>query len=94
MEWGSFTLGLAAGGASALLLTASLITRRLVRLRAAEQRALRQERLAELGALTGGLDQESALDHRAQRPARQRGDQRLAAPRGWQGDAGAARGDG
>ena len=58
MEWGSFTLGLAAGGASALLLTASLITRRLVRLRAAEQRALRQERLAELGALTGGLSHE------------------------------------
>jgi signal transduction histidine kinase len=58
MEWGSFTLGLAAGGASALLLTASLITRRLVRLRAAEQRALRQERLAELGALTGGLAHE------------------------------------
>jgi signal transduction histidine kinase len=58
MEWGSFTLGVAAGGAAALLATASLITRRLVRLRAAEERARRQERLAELGALTGGLAHE------------------------------------
>jgi signal transduction histidine kinase len=38
--------------------TASLITRRLMRLRAAEERARRQERLAELGALTGGLAHE------------------------------------
>lgn len=58
MEWGSFALGASAGGATALLVTASLITRRLVRLRAAEERARRQERLAELGALTGGLAHE------------------------------------
>jgi len=58
MDWGSFALGATAGGAAALLVTASLITRRLVRLRAAEERARRQERLAELGALTGGLAHE------------------------------------
>ena len=58
MDFGSFALGAAAGGAAALLATASLITRRLVRLRAAEERARRQERLAELGALTGGLAHE------------------------------------
>jgi len=58
MAWGSFALGLVAGGAVALLATASLLTRRLVRLRAAEERARRQERLAELGALTGGLAHE------------------------------------
>ena len=58
MDWGSFALGAAVGGASALLSTASLITRRIVRLRAAEERAQRQERLAELGALTGGLAHE------------------------------------
>jgi len=58
MEWGSFVLGASAGGATALLVTASLITRRIVRLRAAEERARRQERLAELGALTGGLAHE------------------------------------
>ena len=58
MEWGSFALGASAGGAAALLVTASLITRRIVRLRAAEERARRQERLAELGALTGGLAHE------------------------------------
>ena len=58
MDWGSFALGATAGGAAALLLTASMITRRIVRLRAAEERARRQERLAELGALTGGLAHE------------------------------------
>jgi len=58
MDLGSFALGAAAGGAAALLATASLITRRLMRLRAAEERARRQERLAELGALTGGLAHE------------------------------------
>lgn len=58
MDWGSFALGATAGGAAALLVTASLITRRIVRLRAAEERARRQERLAELGALTGGLAHE------------------------------------
>lgn len=58
MDWGSFALGASAGGATALLVTASLITRRLMRLRAAEERARRQERLAELGALTGGLAHE------------------------------------
>jgi signal transduction histidine kinase len=58
MNWGSFALGATAGGAAALLVTASLITRRIVRLRAAEERARRQERLAELGALTGGLAHE------------------------------------
>ena len=58
MDWGSFLFGVLAGGAAALLATAALITRRLVRLRAAEERARRQERLAELGALTGGLAHE------------------------------------
>jgi len=58
MDAGSFVLGAAAGGIAALLATASLLTRRLVRLRAAEERARRQERLAELGALTGGLAHE------------------------------------
>ena len=58
MDWGSFALGATAGGIAALLATASLITRRIVRLRAAEERARRQERLAELGALTGGLAHE------------------------------------
>lgn len=58
MDWGSFAFGAAMGGAAALLTTASLLTRRLVRLRAAEERARRQERLAELGALTGGLAHE------------------------------------
>lgn len=58
MDFGSFALGATAGGAAALLATASLLTRRLVRLRAAEERARRQERLAELGALTGGLAHE------------------------------------
>jgi signal transduction histidine kinase len=58
MAWGSFALGLVSGGAVALLATASLLSRRLVRLRAAEERARRQERLAELGALTGGLAHE------------------------------------
>lgn len=58
MDWGSLGLGAIGGGAAALLATASLLTRRLVRLRAAEERARRQERLAELGALTGGLAHE------------------------------------
>ena len=58
LDWGSFSIGATAGGAAALLVTASLITRRIVRLRAAEERARRQERLAELGALTGGLAHE------------------------------------
>jgi signal transduction histidine kinase len=58
MEWGSFAIGASAGCATALLAAASLITRRLVRLRLAEERARRQERLAELGALTGGLAHE------------------------------------
>ncbi len=58
MDWGSFALGASAGGAAALLVTASLIAQRTVRLRAAEVRARRQERLAELGALTGGLAHE------------------------------------
>jgi len=58
MDWGSFALGATAGGAAALLVTASLLTRRIVRLRAAEERARRQERLAELGSLTGGLAHE------------------------------------
>jgi len=58
MDWGSFALGATAGGITALLVAASRITRRIVRLRAAEERARRQERLAELGALTGGLAHE------------------------------------
>ena len=42
----------------ALLATYVALRRRVVRLRAAEERARRQERLAELGALTGGLAHE------------------------------------
>lgn len=58
MEWASFLIGGLVGGALALLVAASAITRRIVRLRAAEARARRQERLAELGALTAGLAHE------------------------------------
>ena len=58
MDWGSFTLGACAGGMIAVAIVAGVLTRRVVRLRAAEERARRQERLAELGALTGGLAHE------------------------------------
>ncbi|MFM7261031.1 MAG: sensor histidine kinase, partial [bacterium] len=58
MEWGSFILGATAGGALAVAAIAIVLKRRVVRLRAAEERARRQERLAELGALTGGLAHE------------------------------------
>lgn len=58
MEWASFIVGTIAGGGVAVALLASALTRRVVRLRAAEERARRQERLAELGALTGGLAHE------------------------------------
>lgn len=58
MDWLSAMIGLFVGGAVALLATYVALRRRVVRLRAAEERAQRQERLAELGALTGGLAHE------------------------------------
>jgi signal transduction histidine kinase len=58
MDWSSAMLGFSLGGGSALLVTFVALRRRVVRLRAAEERAQRQERLAELGALTGGLAHE------------------------------------
>jgi len=58
MEWGTFIHGAIAGGGIAVAVAAYALTRRVVRLRAAEERARRQERLAELGALTGGLAHE------------------------------------
>ncbi len=58
MDWISLIIGFLVGGFAALLIAASAITRRVVRLRAAEERARRHERLAELGALTGGLAHE------------------------------------
>ena len=58
MDWSVFFFGAALGGAGALAATGSVLRRRLTRLRAAEARAQRQERLAELGALTGGLAHE------------------------------------
>lgn len=58
VDWLSLIIGVLAGGTAALLLAAGALTGRVVRLRAAEERARRQERLAELGALTGGLAHE------------------------------------
>jgi signal transduction histidine kinase len=58
MEWTSVLFGVLIGSAAALLATYLALRRRVVRLRAAEERAQRQERLAELGALTGGLAHE------------------------------------
>jgi signal transduction histidine kinase len=58
MDWSVFFFGTLLGGAAALAATGSVLRRRLTRLRAAEVRAQRQERLAELGALTGGLAHE------------------------------------
>ncbi|MFZ9915395.1 MAG: sensor histidine kinase, partial [Phycisphaerales bacterium] len=58
MDWVDFAIGAAAGALAALTVGALALTRRVVRLRAAEERARRQERLAELGALTGGLAHE------------------------------------
>ncbi len=58
MDWGSFLFGAVTGGVLAVAVVAGVLTRRVVRLRAAEERARRQERLAELGALTGGLAHE------------------------------------
>jgi signal transduction histidine kinase len=58
MDWASGIAGAFVGGAVALLATYVALRRRVVRLRAAEERARRQERLAELGALTGGLAHE------------------------------------
>ena len=54
----SFSLGLVAGGVLALALGAVALRARITRLRIAEERARQQERLAELGALTGGLAHE------------------------------------
>ena len=58
MDWSSVMVGVIVGGTAALLATYVALRRRVVRLRAAEERAQRQERLAELGALTGGLAHE------------------------------------
>lgn len=58
MDWSSAAVGALLGGAATLLATYVALHRRVVRLRAAEARAQRQERLAELGALTGGLAHE------------------------------------
>lgn len=58
MNWFPFASGMLVGGVVVLVAGASFIRRRVVRLRAAEERARRQERLAELGALTGGLAHE------------------------------------
>ena len=58
MDWSSAAVGALFGGAATLLATYVALHRRVVRLRAAEARAQRQERLAELGALTGGLAHE------------------------------------
>jgi signal transduction histidine kinase len=58
MDWFALVVGAVIGGGAALLATAVALRRRVVRLRVAEERALRQERLAELGALTGGLAHE------------------------------------
>jgi signal transduction histidine kinase len=58
MDWLSVMVGVIVGGTAALLATYVALRRRVVRLRAAEERAQRQERLAELGALTGGLAHE------------------------------------
>jgi signal transduction histidine kinase len=54
----SLTLGLLAGCFLALAVAALALRGRIARLRAAEERARRKERLAELGALTGGLAHE------------------------------------
>ncbi len=54
----SFFLGLAIGVSVTLVATAMVVRRRLRRLRYAEDRARRQERLAELGSMTGGLAHE------------------------------------
>ena len=58
MDWSSVMVGVIVGGTAALLATYVALRRRVVRRRAAEERAQRQERLAELGALTGGLAHE------------------------------------
>lgn len=58
MDLTAFVAGAVIGGGAALLATAVALRRRVGRLRAAEERAQRQERLAELGALTGGLAHE------------------------------------
>jgi signal transduction histidine kinase len=58
MDWGSLAVGAVIGGSVAIGIAASAITRRMMRLRAAEARAARQERLAEIGALTAGLAHE------------------------------------
>ena len=58
MDWVHLILAAAIGAGSALLAAALFLGRRLARLRRAEERAQRQERLAELGALTGGLAHE------------------------------------
>jgi signal transduction histidine kinase len=58
MDWLYLILAAVLGAGAALLAAALFLGRRLARLRRAEERARRQERLAELGALTGGLAHE------------------------------------
>jgi signal transduction histidine kinase len=58
MDLGSLALGATAGIAATLAVGALALTKRVRRLRQLEERARRQERLAELGAMTGGLAHE------------------------------------
>ncbi|MFM7135089.1 MAG: sensor histidine kinase [Planctomycetota bacterium] len=58
MDFGSFAFGAIAGIAATIGVGALALTRRVRRLRLLEERARRQERLAELGAMTGGLAHE------------------------------------
>lgn len=58
MDWVYLIFAALLGAGSALLSAALFLRRRLARLRKAEERAQRQERLAELGAMTGGLAHE------------------------------------
>jgi signal transduction histidine kinase len=58
MDWLYLILSAVLGAGAALLAAALFLGRRVARLRRAEERARRQERLAELGALTGGLAHE------------------------------------
>jgi signal transduction histidine kinase len=58
LEFTSVFFGLAIGVLLAALVTALLLRKRLARLQAAERRARAAERMAEVGAMTGGLAHE------------------------------------
>ncbi len=58
MDWASLLIGVSVGVACAVPLAAVEAHRRTKRVRAAEQRARRNERLAEVGAMTRGLAHE------------------------------------